>query len=346
MEKNLMSYVQTIRYMGNKNKLLKNIVPLIYDNYSRGSCVCDLMAGTNTVAYALRKDYRIITNDSELFSKVISEALICNNKKSTFNETFQKLKVQYEQNLLSGFFTFFKDNYTDKYFSGHQCFQIDSIRYAIEKIGIDKSIQLTALMYAMNVAQSTPGHFAQYLPSNHPRVQKLREINIFERFTEKLIELYSLSEPPFKNESNNIDYKDLLKTPSLIKPIDVFYVDPPYTAEQYSRFYHLLNTLVKYDHPELSHKAGYRVDRFKSNFSYKTRALNEFEELITNIYKLKKDIILSYSSRGLVSIEDIKKIFEKTYKDYKVKEFKFVHSKLGKGNLGVNEILFYAKIAR
>jgi len=50
-----------------------------------------------------------------------------------------------------------------------------------------------------------------------------------------------------------------------------WYLDPPYTADQYSRFYHLLETLARGDRPGIdSVKARYRSDRFRSAFSLRT----------------------------------------------------------------------------
>lgn len=336
--------IRTIRYMGNKSKLLSKIIPLIISNNAQGICVCDLMAGTNTVAFGLKDYFKIITNDTELFSKVISDAIICNSSNEevlSFMEDFHKL---YEENLEFSYYSFFKNNYSDKYFSEFQCIQIDSIRFALEKIGQFKDVFLTALMYSMSLAQSTPGHFAQFLPANHIRVQPLRKIDIYQKFKEKLFEISKVSDSKFQNDSFNLNYYDLLNNELITEKIDLFYIDPPYTADQYSRFYHLLDTVVRYDNPILSFKAGYRNNRFQSNFSYKSKALIEFDTMISKIYKLKKDMILSYSTRGIVSIEDILRIIRKTYGNYSLEYIDYKHSKQGNGNINVKEVLIYAKL--
>src|SRR5207248_996014 len=60
--------------------------------------------------------------------------------------------------------------------------------------------------------------------------------------------------------------------------IDLIYADPPYTAQQYSRFYHIPETLVSYEVPHLQIKAGrntrglYPIGRFKSRFCSKRQA--------------------------------------------------------------------------
>ena len=42
--KNKYDSISTIRYMGNKEKLLKYIVPIIEENIPRGGTICDIMA--------------------------------------------------------------------------------------------------------------------------------------------------------------------------------------------------------------------------------------------------------------------------------------------------------------
>ena len=69
-------------------------------------------------------------------------------------------------------YTFFQDHYADKYFSAQQCREVDSIRWAIEQISAknERALYLCSLMHAMCLAQSTTGHFAEYLPSAHARL--------------------------------------------------------------------------------------------------------------------------------------------------------------------------------
>ena len=71
--------IQTIRYMGNKNKLLDFIIPEIEKITTSKSIVCDLMSGTNCIGYALKSRYTIYANDVQKYSECIAKALIENN---------------------------------------------------------------------------------------------------------------------------------------------------------------------------------------------------------------------------------------------------------------------------
>jgi hypothetical protein len=58
---------------------------------------------------------------------------------------------------------------------------------------------------------------------------------------------------------------------------NLYYADPPYTAQQYSRFYHLLETITDYRVGPLLHgndttSGLYTRERYKSAFSSKAKA--------------------------------------------------------------------------
>ena len=69
-------------------------------------------------------------------------------------------------------------------------------------------------------------------------------------------------------------------------------------------------------------KVGIRRDHNRSNFCYKDRAKDSFEELFKTIQA--KYVITSYNNEGLVSIDEIKKIAKKYYKNvnYQSKNYK------------------------
>jgi len=335
--------INTMRYMGNKRKLLKYIIPEIQKMTQKGDTVFDLMAGTACVGYALKARNRIISNDIQWYGFVIGKALIENN---VFNITQEDI----ETNILSAYslnkqkkeYSFFFDKYSDTYFSAEQCLDIDSIRYAIEKIPnkgqgtYKKTLYLTCLMSAMGYAQSTPGHFAEYMPKDHPRIIKLRKISILDTFLKKCFE-FKIIFNNYQNKSFRVDWRSIFtdnKYKDILKETAVFYIDPPYTAEQYSRFYHLLDTLILYDYPELFHKGLYRSGRYKSAFCYRSKIKKEFNDLIYEIFqKTNANIVLSYSNTGLILENDILKICGKYFNHVEFRKFGYPHSTQGKGNL-------------
>jgi adenine-specific DNA-methyltransferase len=80
----------------------------------------------------------------------------------------------------------------------------------------------------------------------------------------------------------------------------VVYADPPYTDDQYSRFYHLFETLLMYDYPKVSGKGLYRRRRFQTPFSLRSRVASAFDGFVKTVAEVGADLILSYPSNGLL----------------------------------------------
>ena len=302
--------------MGNKNKLLDFIVPEILKISKKDDVVCELMCGTCCIGYAIKESRVLYENDIQYYSYIIAKGLIENNDVTISSKASKTdLSNNYVLNIKEKHFSFFEDNYSDTYFSKKQCQDIDSIRYAIEKVNNDykKALYLIALMNAMCVCQSTSGHFAQYLPANHPRLAKIRTKSVWETFLKKCDDFQSLIFSNYSNKAFNENYKELIESEDF-KKVNVVYIDPPYTGEQYSRFYHVLETACKYDNPQLEFKALYRKDRFTSELSLRKKAFEEFENLLKTLANKNKKVVLSYSTKGLLKEYEMEFLFKKYFK--------------------------------
>lgn len=110
-----------------------------------------------------------------------------------------------------------------------------------------------------------------------------------------------------------ITREDSNKLASKIKS-DIVYIDPPYSSRQYSRFYHVLETLTKWNEPQLFGEARKPEQENMSEYC-KSKALDAFKELI---YLLDaKYIVVSYnntynskssSSKNKMELDDITKV--------------------------------------
>ena len=103
---------------------------------------------------------------------------------------------------------------------------------------------------------------------------------------------------------------------------DILYLDPPYNTREYGANYHLLNTIALYDDFIPKGKTGLR-EYEKSNWCKKAKVADELERLIKNARF--EWIFLSYNDEGLLSLEQIKVIFEKygRYSSVKQKHQRF-----------------------
>ena len=345
MGKGLKQYpsIHTLRYMGNKTKLFGFILPVLENITKEGDTICDLMCGTSSIGYALSKRNRIISNDFQKSSSVVSEALLLTKRIPSLKEIHNDIDALYEDNLKEKYFSYFFEEYSDTYFAEKQCMQIDSIRYAIENADQDrKSLYLTFLMSAMCKAQSTPGHFAQFLNKNTKRVQPLRKYDMLALFYEKAEEFQNAELASYDNVVFNLDYNDLFHSENL-KDVKCFYLDPPYTADQYSRFYHLLETVCLYDCPKTSCKAKYRENRKMSNFCYKKCVYLEFEKIIKFASENNSSVVISYSNHGVAKPEKILDIGKKYYNNCELVYENYNHSSQGRGSIEVLECLVILK---
>ncbi len=239
-------------------------------------------------------------------------------------------------------YTLFTLYYGNPYFSIQQCIEIDSIKYSIDKLlesaiinDEQHSIYLSFLIYCLNLIVISVGdHFAQ--PQKIKQVSEnladpRDNINIRERkkiikkkrtivkdlYLEKMFDYKNnYKSGDIDNRAFNLDYKILLSS-NKIKEYDIktVYIDPPYTNAHYSRFYHIPETLVKYDYPEIKFMGRYRTDRYQSNFCIKSKAEDEFCNMIKLCKNNNLNAIISYSdtSQCILSIENIKNICNKYY---------------------------------
>ena len=78
---------------------------------------------------------------------------------------------------------------------------------------------------------------------------------------------------------------------------DLLYADPPYNAREYVPNYHILETIAKYDYPQIRGITGLRnYDTQKSDFCKKDRIIAAFDNLIGN--SKCKYILISYNNEG------------------------------------------------
>jgi adenine-specific DNA-methyltransferase len=149
--------------------------------------------------------------------------------------------------------------FSDAYFSLLQAIEIDSIRYSIDAALSDSEIDkdehrwlLIALCQAAVRVSTTTGHFAQYIkpnPNNFSFFCTQRRKSLWQNWLDCIASLIPHGPISWrkKNKVFNEDSLDLLaRLNEFKKKPAVVYADPPYTDDQYSRYYHLWETITLY----------------------------------------------------------------------------------------------------
>ena len=298
-----------MRYIGNKSKLIKYIEELIVDkkinkeNYT----FCDAFSGTATVGDYFKDRFKIIANDNLYSSYILSKA-----KLNSPDMRFSKLKKDpFEvfndiNNTREGFVY---NNYSPggcerQYFSSENASRIDYIRFTIEKwykkemINYDEYCYLIAcLLESVSKVANVAGVYGSFLKQWDPRAIKQLKFIPVESYGKEEI---------YENEVYNKKIEELINDISG----DILYLDPPYTKNQYSVQYHVLETIALDDNPVLKGKTGARDSGAKTSDFSKDGAVHiEFEKIIAKANF--RYIILSYSSDGIMSKEYIESVMKR-----------------------------------
>ena len=339
-----------MRFIGNKTNLLNDIAQVIKENCDGTEKVfCDIFSGTASVARFFKNRYKIISNDLLYFSYVLQKGTIENNEIPSFKKLEDRLNIHDVFDYLEKieikqekFDKFIYENYSPNkkcermYLTSEKALRIDFIRNKIEEWRNKELINkneyyylLAALIEGVPFVSNITGTYGAYLKQWDKRA--------FKKF--EMIRL-NIIDNNVKNQCYNKNSNDLIQEISG----DILYLDPPYNERQYLPNYHLLETIARYDNPEIKGKTGIRVyNSEKSNYCIKNKVYSEMEELIKNAKF--KHIIVSYNQDGLLSKNDIETILKKygnkeTYKLYEI-PYKQYQNKLTK-KLDIHyEYLFY-----
>lgn len=249
-------------------------------------------------------------------------------------------------------FSFFKKSYSGTYWSYEQCKWIDAIRCVAEhrsNTTLYPAI-LSSLIYAMSYCTQSTGHFAQYRTlsaKNYKSVLQYRLKSVSDLFRKKLTELLAtVPQCTHEHRTSTLDYVDCIET---LPEGSLVYADPPYSAVHYSRFYHVLETLVKYDNPKLEYKGRYRDDRYQSPFDQNSNVRTAFKRLFRAIDEKKCHLLLSYSDNALLPQDEVMAIAQECFLDrYTIVTHTkpYTHMKMGRSDeykMEVHELLISFK---
>ena len=211
----------------------------------------------------------------------------------------------------------FLQRFAGTYFGYDQALEIDSIRYALDQLRDAGHVTpdqwrtlLLCLCVAMSKCSNSTGHFAQALYPKSNNIKKVvgqRRRSVWEEWIEAISRVNPVGTSTWRggNKAFRSDAKELLwALPEFEPKPSVIYADPPYTQDQYSRYYHIYETAVLYDHPSCEGRGLYRSDRVSSPFSLATKVEQAFDELIEAASRIKSCLVLSYPQSGMLPNSD------------------------------------------
>ncbi len=329
-----------IKYAGSKLKLLPHILHLAAK--VKPQTVFDGFSGTTRVSQAFAQSgYRVIANDVAVWSRVFGECYLL----SPFpGEHYKELIA--DLNAVPGRHGWFTEHYggdanpsssstLKNPWQTQNTLKLDGIRAEIERLSLskhEKAVALTSLILAMDEVDNTMGHFASYLSDWSPRSyreMKLRVPKIVPRTLE-----------------HEIFQADVFDVVSSIDA-DLAYYDPPYGSNndkmppsrvRYASYYHLWSSICLFDNPALFGKARRRADtsdslsasvfeEFRKNDAGRFIVLEAIERLLRQTKT--RHIILSYSSGGRATAEELNEVISGAGKIIDVMEVDYKRNVMG-----------------
>lgn len=325
-----------MNYIGSKFSLLEEIEEVfkIETEGMNVETVVDIFAGTSAVGRHFKKlGYRVIGNDLQEYSYVLGKHYIENSSNEELDYEYFNIL-----NELEGVEGFIYNNYAAGsgsgrlYYSDYNAKKVDAARIRVED-DLKKGLISQSNYYF---------YLASIIESIDKRANTASVYGAFLKQLKNSAQKKVVFEPCEVIESNKNNIMMLGDANEIIKEIagDVLYLDPPYNSRQYSANYHMLETIAKYDNPNIHGKTGLRSneEHLKSEYSRKREASGALEELIKHAdFKL---IILSYNNEGIIPLDEIETMMKEhgTYKQYK-KEYRKFKSQRSQKNDTVFEYL-------
>lgn len=356
-----------MRFIGCKENLLDFIETFVKQKDIRGDVFCDLFAGTGSVAKHFKKlGYKIISSDLLYFSYVLQKVYVEQNQYPKFEKLLRYLKIDPVAetlfttdsqnskeiikylNELEGVEGFIYKNYSSegtqgqtyvrKYFTQDNAKKIDTIRETIEewkKTGLineqEYHFLLCSLVEAVPFVANISGTYSAFLKEWDKRA--------FKKLTLEVPEIIKSKETHKVFNINGLEVLDQIKS------TDILYLDPPYNERQYAPNYHILETIAKWDKPNIKGVTGMRYygDQ-KSEFCNPKTGIKALGEILKK--GNFKHLLLSYNDEGIIPENEILELFNKSGKtevsgqDYP----RYKSNSNGEKKNGVKEKIYYLKI--
>lgn len=314
-------WVAMIKYLGSKRQLIPWILDTIGTYFPKATSILDLFSGTSRVGSALKSQgLQVFANDHNLFAYYLAHCYIETNAED-LPKNIDKI-INY-LNTLPGKAGFFTEHYciNSRFFHPKNGERIDAIRNALDDLDLDaktRSVLLVSLMEAADRVDSTCGIQMAFLKDWASRAHQelnLRIPKLFPKSTYGLGKAFCLDAKEAGAQIN----------------CDVIYLDPPYNQHSYRGNYHIWETLVRNDYPEVYGRAQKRIDcqTQKSEFNSKRRFHDSLSTLFKNLRA--KQWLVSFSNEGFISRIDLENLLSQfgTVKTLEIDYKRYVGAQIG-----------------
>lgn len=324
--------------MGSKHTLLKNgLGRLILEESQRASRIVDLFCGGSSVSWfaAENTELPVLSVDLQRYAVVLAGSVVSRTKKldpiSVAEEWFSAVQsvrenseswhaaqalgtnhdnivqfVEASRELcqhIAGTGPVWR-SYGGHYFSPSQAATIDAMLEALPDEEPLRTTCLAATIASGSHCAASPGHTAQpFQPT--PRASRY----IVEAWARDPLTVAHRSLVQFCSRRANVAGESVvgeaISVASTLCPTDLVIVDPPYSGVQYSRFYHVLETIATITEQPVTGTGRYPplTARPQSSFSKSSESRQALSNLLQNLSQAQTTVIFTFprgdSSNGL-----------------------------------------------
>ena len=300
-----------MNYIGSKYSLLDFLTTTIADvtGITQGNDLvfADLFAGTGVVGQTYRSlGFHVIANDIQYYSYVLNRHLLGNTAADADPALLEHL------NTLPPAHGFVYENYCPAasgrmYFTDENGGRCDAIR-----------LELNHLLAAGEITENTYYFYLAALINSIDKVANTASVYgaYLKHFKRSALQPLRLEPLPVVDgpvgEAYNRDISELIADIHG----EILYLDPPYNSRQYNSNYHVLETIARYDDPQLTGVTGLRAGNDgRSLFCSRRQVEQVFDALIRDADF--HFIFLSYNNEGLMTPETIRNIMSR-YGEYRL----------------------------
>jgi adenine-specific DNA-methyltransferase len=286
-----------IKYIGSK----RTLIPVILQAVSRAAdarTVIDLFSGTSRVGHALKgAGYRVLSNDHNAYAAALARCYVQTDAEDVLSNA--KTLVREFNTIAAGAGTpgYFTETFCEKsrFFQPKNGARIDAIREAIAAKGLEPELEavlLVSLMEAADRVDSTTGLQMAYLKSWAPRSFNDLELRVPDVL------------PRARHGKGQATCLDALDAAKLLDG-DVAYIDPPYNQHSYLGNYHVWESLVRWDKPEVYGVACKRVDvrERQSAFNSRPRCAGAMRHLLAAVRA--PVLVVSFNNEGYLPRDEM-----------------------------------------
>ncbi len=307
--------------MGSKRVMLQNGLGELLDREAASARrFFDLFAGSGAVAVHVAQRFAIPVHavDLQLYSVVLTDAVISRNRpidvatpwgkwKSRARRRFLAHHIPPSQRITRRIMADLRRwcaeqgslpitrAYGGHYFSPTQAVWIDSLRDSLPTIEPVRTVALSALIQAASQCAAAPGHTAQ--PFQPTRSAKPFLVEAWLRDIPKRTETaFQKLAGLFAKKCGSSKVADANEAAGELREGDLAFIDPPYSGVQYSRFYHVLETIASGDPGEVSGVGRYPLPEARPHSSYCliTESRETLDQLLATIADRGARAILTF----------------------------------------------------